>query len=192
MYPIYWLFCYAALVSYYKFGLNIGQSLEYETIYASFLAAPIINSMPIYPVGWNLTHEVLFYLLTGLVLYFAGHRALILVLLIFDLVGLATSGLTTLNLVLFEAWRYKLLSPHQIHFTAGILIFYYQDKVTKLGVIPALTSSVAAFYITVAYLPELADIIGVCLGASLLIIGLLNAEKAGLLKPENVYSKSIL
>ena len=181
IYPIYWLFCYAALVSYYKFGLNIGQKLEYETIYASFLAAPISDGFPIYPVGWTLTYEVLFYLIAGLVLSFAGHRVIILILLIFSLVGLATQGLARPDLGHFEVWLHVLLSPFQILFAAGILIFCYQDKVVKLGVIPALTLSVAAFYITVAFPPEIVGIIGPCLGASLLIISLLNAEKAGIL-----------
>lgn len=192
IYPIYRFFCFLSLISYLKFGFNIGQKLEYETIYLSFFAAPIGDSFPIYPVGWTLTYEVIFYLIVGLVLSFAGHKTIILVLLALGLIGIATQGLTTLNLGYFGAWRYILLSPFQFLFATGILVFRYQDKLAKLGAIPVLTFSVTIFYITVTYPSNLVSIVGPCLGASLIIIGLLNAEKQGLLKPKNIYSKSLI
>ena len=180
------------MVSYYKFGFNIGQSLEYETIYASFLTAPIANSLPIYPVGWTLTYEVFFYVIAGLVLSFINHKGLILLLLTLGLAGLTTQGPANANGGTFELMRHILLSPYQLHFAAGILLFCYQRQLARLGVIPALTFSVAAFYIAVAFLSDSAVTLGVCLGASLFIGALLNAERSGLLQTENIYFKAII
>ncbi len=187
IYPIYWVFCYLSLVSYYKFGLNIGQSLEYATIYASFLTAPIANSLPIYPVGWTLTHEVFFYLIAGIAISFTRLKGLILVLLALGLIGLATQGRTLLNSGPLELLRQTLTSPYQIHFAAGVLIFCCQRQLIKLRVLPAFLSSIACFYITITFLLETAVPIGVCLGASLFVIALLNAEKLSLLNSPNCF-----
>jgi exopolysaccharide production protein ExoZ len=192
IYPIYWIFCYLSLISYYKFGLNIGQSLEYATIYASFLTAPIANSLPIYPVGWTLTYEVFFYLIAGIVILFTKQKGLILVLLTLGLVGLATQGPPKTNPGFFELLRHTLTSPYQIHFAAGVFVFCYQCQLTTLRVIPALMLAVASFYIALALLAESAVTLGVCLGASLFIIALLNAEKSKLLQSQNSYFQAVI
>jgi exopolysaccharide production protein ExoZ len=122
IYPIYALFCVAALLWYYAGLPPLGNDPWWKGIIRSMLILPQ-PPFPIYAVGWSLEFEVLFYLLAGALLPTVGKWGLLAVLL-----SLALSGWTGL---IGKPVDYHVYAPQWLQFGAGIIAYILHQKLPK-------------------------------------------------------------
>lgn len=122
IYPIYALFCLAAVL-WFRAGLpQLGDNPGWDNIIKSVLILPQVH-FPIYAVGWTLEHEIIFYVLAGLLLPYAGKWGLFAVLVLLAAIG--WSG------VLGKTWDYHLFAPPQLQFAAGVLAYLAHHRLPK-------------------------------------------------------------
>lgn len=187
IYPIYWLFLIASVYLYTRHDYRLGGN-EYttESLIKSFLIFPM-HDQPWYAVGWTLEHEIIFYVVAGIVMSFAGYGALLTVLGTAGAVGivlhsiLPSLGLTT------SFWDWHLIDPSMIEFFAGVAVYRYKENLFRLGLVApflfflvSVALTIAAMDSGIAPLPAFGTPL-VASAAAALIVTLLTLERRGYL-----------
>ncbi len=190
IYPIWWLSFIFALVGLYIFNVSFayGTPFDTESYIKSLLLLPSVVK-PINSVGWTLIYEVLFYLVSALVLIRYSHKILMLTILSLFGIGAILYSISPNHPWLVNPIGHHLFSQFQLLFASGIALYLYQDKLSWIHPAIALTFSIATMA-GVIYAPSASlgngelyfTVIGVSLASCLLIISLLNSEKRGWLQ----------
>lgn len=115
IYPLYAVFCFLGYYMYARGQFSLGGSgsdaYSLLTLVKSMAIIPQPGG-PIYAVGWSLEHEVIFYLLAGLLIPIGGINLLAVSVLALWVTGKFLTG-----------WNYHLASGMHIYFFAGILVY---------------------------------------------------------------------
>ena len=184
IYPIYWMFLIFAVIMYFRYDYRLGGN-EYSTatLIKSFLILPI-KDQPWYAVGWTLEHEIIFYVVAGIVFSFAGYYTLMAVLLAAGVAGLALHSVLPSLGITHDFWDWHFLDPSMLLFFAGVAVCKYRNTLAGLGVgVPAiifaltLWASAAAIDSGVAPIPQFGTVL--VAAAAALIVTLLNFERIG-------------
>ncbi|MCS4310268.1 peptidoglycan/LPS O-acetylase OafA/YrhL [Pseudomonas sp. BIGb0381] len=193
IYPIWWLSFIFALMGLYIFNVSFayGTPFDMESYIKSFLLLPSVVK-PINSVGWTLIYEVLFYLVSALVLIRYNHKILMLTILSLFGIGAILYSISPSHTWLVNPLGHHLFSQFQLLFATGIALYLYQDKLSWIHPAMALILSMATLA-SVIYAPSAAlgngelyfVVFGVSLASSLLIVSLLNSEKRGWLRSQN-------
>lgn len=192
IYPIWWLSIAFTLIGLFIFNVSFsyGTPLTIDSFIKSALLLPSAYK-PVNSVGWTLIFEVIFYLVSALVLIRHSHKILIVALLSLFGVGAILYYISPSHPWLVNALGHHLFSQFQLLFATGIALYLYQDKL--LWIHPAVACIIsAATLVGVIYAPSAVlgsgelyfTVIGVSLASSLLIVSLLNCEKRGWLQNE--------
>lgn len=135
IYPFYLFFTLVVLGAWlYNSSWTFGMPQHTgEAILKSLVLFPQLQSPILYP-GWTLEHEFIFYALAGLVLSFATHRWLVVLL-----AGLFLLGVGNRYFLAEPIWDFHLLSLFHFQFMGGVLVFLNRDRLAYLGrLIPSL------------------------------------------------------
>ncbi len=121
IYPIYWFFSAIVFVVYFlkPEWVNNSQKIQFDWL-SSFLLIPS-DALPILSVGWTLIHEMYFYIVFALCLFFLRGNSL--------LIGLLAWGFVIIfyNLQLkvsYNPWERLIFHPLTLEFIAGAFIAY--------------------------------------------------------------------
>jgi peptidoglycan/LPS O-acetylase OafA/YrhL len=147
-----------------------------------------MEETPYLGVGWSLEHELIFYAIVGITLAVGRVRWLPGVL----------AGLFGVGVLLHAAfqvhgqtrWDFHLFSPFHFQFLVGVAVFRLREPLRRVGAAPPLALGVAAFAATSLWVgPEpstgptgwigIVRVVGHGLGAGLVLVGALNAERGG-------------
>lgn len=119
IYPLYWLSTSAVLFFFTLIpSYTIALPAEKYFLLKSYLLLPQEN-LPLLSVGWTLVHELYFYLVFSLFLWFSA-RSRILLLIIWSIASCA--GYALLKPSQEQPWLYILLNPLTLEFTTGCAI----------------------------------------------------------------------
>ncbi|HEX7776969.1 MAG TPA: acyltransferase [Parvibaculum sp.] len=177
--PPYWFFTAAVMIAYLldpgfnlgKFGPDTLGNLE--RIASSLFFVP--QDSPVLPVGWTLVHEMLFYGVTSVAIWFGLARRLPMVLAVIVAIALAQffTGTAVGNGVLF--------SPFYIEFLFGALTYTHIDAISHRRPAMQIALGTALFFATsilLSYglLPELGRFVAFGGVGVLLISGLTGLE----------------
>jgi peptidoglycan/LPS O-acetylase OafA/YrhL len=185
IYPIYWAFVTLSMVAYFKYGYRLGGN-EYTagTLIKSIFIWPM-KDQPWYAVGWTLEHEVIFYIIAGIVLSFAGLRTLIAILGTAGVIGIVFHSVLPSFDVTQNFWDWHLVDPSMILFCAGVAVYAYQAMLARLGVtvplltfVVSITATIAAIDSKLPPLPQLGTVL-IGFSSAALIVTLLNLERLG-------------
>lgn len=127
IYPLYWIVMLAALGTYLWdrwFHVDL-EAMGTSGMIASFLILPQ-KPFPFWNPGWSLEHELLFYLIAGLVAPRLGLRALCLAMMTLGVVGFWVSF-----------WDFHLFSDAQIYFGAGVAAYLCRNASLRSSAITA-------------------------------------------------------
>jgi len=116
IYPLYAIFCissfFAAKINLFWLG---GHDYSFLTLLKSIAIIPQKEG-PIYAVGWSLEHEIIFYIITALLIPLGGIRLLAVVI-----------GIMAITSRYYgQDWDYKLLIQMP-YFFVGIMIYMFQN-----------------------------------------------------------------
>ncbi|MCX7291724.1 acyltransferase [Janthinobacterium sp.] len=193
IYPLYWIFCGTAVYLQLCYGYNLGGGeLGMPEIIKSFTIFPLENHPP-YAVGWTLEHEIIFYLLSAVVLYLSSFRIFIIILSLLGGAGLVLPILVNQG-TLLPFWDYHLLSPTHINFLTGILIYKNQDRLIKFKSAGPLLAFIIIFFTWENMLGwpnaswnTLISTLGTSICSALLIMAFLNSEKLNSGNPNSLW-----
>ncbi|MGY2314071.1 acyltransferase family protein [Pseudomonas sp. SDO5522_S412] len=194
IYPIWWLSFIFALVGFYVFNVSFayGTPFNTESYIRSLLLLPS-TVKPINSVGWTLIFEMLFYLVSSLVLLRYSHKMLMLVIFSLFGVGAVLYSISPNHPWLVNPLGHHLFSQFQLLFATGIALYLYQEKLSWIH--PAVAFILSMITLAgVIYSPSAAlgngelyfTVVGVSLASGLLIISLLNSEKRGWLLSQHI------
>jgi len=140
IYPLYWAICGVALAISATTGLGMGGSepTSEQYLIRSALILPM-QGAPFLAVGWSLEHEVLFYILCALLISLNRGSLIPLALLALGLAGVLYEYLQKSIALPFD---YHLISPANVTFLMGVLIYRNKEKLSSLGATPFYVLSV--------------------------------------------------
>lgn len=189
IYPFYWFVLIVVL-----FAALIAPSIAAQTnvtpfeMVNNFLLLPVHTEL-ILAVPWTLKHEMLFYIMFGTLLF--SRRLGIIVL------GIWFS--TCAIFLLINPKDYLLvtaLSPYNLIFLGGIVTALYFDRLRSSGALSTLAVGTILFFaVGLIYLYKIIPLsvgwrtIGLGVGASLIIMGLVASDRIGKIRPPNWLNK---
>ncbi len=135
IYPLYWMVMAAALGTYlwdHWFHTEI-DALGWTGMVSSFLILPQ-QRMPFWNPGWSLEHELLFYLIAGLVAPKLGLRALSVLMIALGVIGFWV-----------QVWDFHLFNDAQLYFGAGVAAYLCRGAGLRIS------ASIAVLLLGVAY-----------------------------------------
>lgn len=179
--PIYWLFTLLALAAVLvnpAWTQGGAVPTPADTMKSLFMLPQ--ERLPVLFVGWSIEHEMLFYVVMGLLLAFGKVRFAPQILIGLGLAGLFPG-------LIQNAWSAHLFSKYNFLFAAGILIFQERDRLRVLGTGGAVAISVLIVVALVASGlplggprdPSLVRIVALGAASTFLFAGLLNLERKG-------------
>ena len=180
IYLFYWVVLAVTLPVYFlvpTFG--VGFERDPDVIIRSFLLAPHPEFHMVFGIAWTLVYEVLFYLLFGLLIL--NKRLGIAVFLVWGCLVLAHP------LFVNHPWKF-VFSDHHLRFFAGMCVWLVLNR-WKIPA-PRLVAGAGVTILLVAGLCEdfygpltnFARIFWFTLGSAIIIIGLVESERSGLIR----------
>lgn len=140
IYPLYWVLSLPLLAVVVVDAMRGGgwfidrPSADPLYLLLSLAAFPQERT-PLLGVGWSLEHELVFYAIFGTLLALGRERWLVPLLVVLSMLAAVKLAVAP------DAWDAHLLSPHQIQFLAGVLVWHARAFLARL---PALPLAVAA------------------------------------------------
>lgn len=180
IYPAYWVVLLAILPVFY-FNPHFGAGVETrpDVVWRAFLLVPHPEGHPVLGVAWTLVYEVFFYLLFGLLIL--NRRVGILVFVAWTSCVLAYPW--------FDQFPWSFLfSPLHFRFLAGVAVGFVLQRLQLPAPRLVAAAGAAVFFGTglcEAYagpLTTLDHTIGFTLGSALMLAGVVQAERSGLLQ----------
>lgn len=150
IFPLYWIFCILAFYLFITAGLRFGpKDPTIENLLASLAIFPIEGS-PAYGVGWSLEHEIIFYLLSAIILSLTGSKQLMICLVALGVAGITKEILISSGTIP-KFWDFHLLSPFNLCFFAGVFVHRISPYLTRkhavgLGCATALVIGLTAYF----------------------------------------------
>lgn len=145
IYPFYFIFSISWLLLLYVFA-SAAQDITPSKLLASFLIFPL-RDVPILGVGWSLEHEILFYLIAGLLLAM-GMR---------HMIGGVIGGLFAIGCILHgllpflgfpDPWDFHVFSLFHFEFLLGVAAFEWRNRITEISPKIWLVLTIIFFFFT--------------------------------------------
>ncbi|HEV2504451.1 MAG TPA: acyltransferase [Mesorhizobium sp.] len=171
IYPLYWIVMLAALGTYLWdrwFHVDL-EAIGLSGMIVSFLILPQ-KPFPFWSPGWSLEHELLFYLIAGLVAPKLGLCTLCAVMMVLGGVGFWVSF-----------WDFHLFSDAQIYFGAGVGAYLYRNAGFRLAAIMATALLAIAYAHLYGFLdfPYQFRSLAFAFGYAALIVAFVGLERRG-------------
>lgn len=135
IYPLYWIVMLAGLATFLWRGWYAAdlEAMGISGMLASFLILPQ-EPFPFWNPGWSLEHELIFYLIAGLVVPKLGLRVLCAVMISLGIIGFWV-----------HFWDYHLFKDAQFYFGAGVGAYLCRNASLKLSAVVAVVLLAAAY-----------------------------------------------
>jgi len=140
IYPIYWTATIALMILYAGKEFLFAEATPFPNPVATFLLTPS-DHYPLVPVGWTLVHEMYFYVVFALFVFWSAAR------LPAFLGAWAAMVLAALALGAFDAnaWTKIVFNPLTFEFMTGAVIALFLRRGVTVFAVPALLAGVAIF-----------------------------------------------
>lgn len=176
VYPIYWIVSLFVLLCLI-FIPTLGNVPDISYIIQSLLLIPQ-NTMPLVIVAWTLTHEIVFYIIFGLIIYNRNLGLLITGLWFF---GISVSFILNLKFNYFFNFIFNI---HNLGFFFGMAVAITVRKFDNIQK-PTLTATIGIFLFFFTGILKISEIslptqlftISYSISSSLIILGLVMTEK---------------
>lgn len=149
IYPVYWAATLILMILYAGKHLLFAEATPFPNPVETFLLSPS-DFYPLVPVGWTLVHEMYFYVVFALFVFWGAAR------LPQFLTGWITIIVAALAFGLFSAnaWTKIVFNPLTFEFVVGAIIaLAIKNGVTRLA-IPALVAGIALFAIQALFFAD--------------------------------------
>ena len=147
IYPAYWLVTFAAIYLHQTWQISFHRIYPHPDFILKSLTLWPIPAAPFFQVGWTLEHEIIFYLIAGLLVPLAGLYA---VMVAFTVLGVA--GMIGVAFIP-GFWGYNVVSEMNLYFAAGMAIYVFQNSLEKIHWGAAALGSVVVLVLYVALRP---------------------------------------
>lgn len=134
IYPLYWTISGIGILITLVIGLSMGGSepVSAQYLIRSALILPM-QGAPFLAVGWSLEHEIVFYLVCSTAIFLNKGNAIPVALLVMGVAGIVYEHLQRTLALPFE---YHLISPTNIMFLVGVLIYRNKARFSKYNCMP--------------------------------------------------------
>lgn len=149
IYPVYWAATLILMVLYAGKLAFFGEETPFPNPVATFLLTPS-DFYPLVPVGWTLVHEMYFYVVFALFVFWSGARLPIFL-------GVwAAAIMLALGLGLYgaNAWTRIIFNPLTFEFMLGAFIALALRRGVTRFAIPALVAGLAIFAVETAFFAD--------------------------------------
>lgn len=148
IYPVYWAVTLLLMLLYAGKFYLFGEETPFPNPVATFLLTPSVH-YPLVPVGWTLVHELYFYVVFSIFVFWRGDILRFLAVWCAILIaGLALGAIDA------GAWAKIAFSPLTFEFVAGALIAVAIRKGVTRFALPALVAGLSIFAAQTAFFAD--------------------------------------